>query len=66
MFIVTPIMLRMLMPTKKDPGIASPTSVALRMPRTASTTTMTMITAAATLLPRSLRRFRTSFESSNR
>ena len=66
MFIVTPIEFNTVMPMRKEPGIAKPTSDALRIPSTARTTTITMITAAPTLLPRSLSRLRTSLESSKR
>ena len=65
-FIVIPNAFNAVIPTKNEPGIANPTRVALRRPKFAKTTTITIITAAPTLLPRSLNIRLTSLESSKR
>ena len=57
---------RTVMPIKKLPGIAMPTKVAFRKPRLATTTIITITTAAMTLFVKSPSNVRTVFESSNR
>ena len=54
------------MPIKKLPGIAKATSAAFRNPRLATTTIITIKTAAVTLLPRSPSVDRTFFDLSKR